>query len=595
MSLTTQVEHYAGSASGYSTVVSQALSDGVTDVVTKVIALRPDQAQYFSSMSVVTNRNGVTLDYSLPVLFVSRNTYPCLRGVFDIKDKYADPTSLVYATKYDPIYYIDKSGNDPKVMIKPDPSVLEPGYVTRVVIGTPNDNYGIVSHFPDNYVPLVVKYSAMRLLHAKETDVKEEIRLLEVDAKSASDSVSSQTNSISLIKADISTAIEGMSGFQDVFDEYLVNQAVYASSISGYVSEINSATSLFSSAVTSYNIDLATEMDQLSSSLSAYELDIDTLIGDIDTSSVVDELNDIRSHLVGFISSLGSAESVYSASVTTAFDEMTASVARLRLAVAEYTPRVDIVKSDVLGYVTEINAINNVVGTYVDNDEDIELAASKANQVNILTAKLNNKLSEKTLDDSKFESKMRTEADAIQAVMNGFGAKTKGAEYSLSSLTARVSAVIQSVSALSSQSATILGNVSAEKAFHDSEFAAKVKAIESRVQIIEQRFANVAAKTTTTISAIGAKTSSTISLSQLADASVASVMRNIEFIMAKISAYMKNAEIGMAVINGLAAGIQSINSQIAIKKESLAVMANQFSKISSEYSAFFDSLGGGAR
>jgi len=167
MSLTTQIEHYAGSTLGYSSVIAQAINDGIVDVVTKVIALRPDLSHYFSKTETITGSGGVALDYSLPILAVERNGYKCMPGTLDMKGRYIDPTSLLYATKFDPVYYIDKQGASSYVYIKPNPTITENGYVVKVTIGTANDNTSSITYFPSNMINLVVLYSSIRLLQAK--------------------------------------------------------------------------------------------------------------------------------------------------------------------------------------------------------------------------------------------------------------------------------------------------------------------------------------------------------------------------------------------------------------------------------------------
>ena len=177
MSFTAEIGHYAGSTSNYATPIAQWLTDAVKVVVARIGALAPDMLEQFATTAAVTDGNGVSLAAKGRVLMVERdassaaNTNDDLRTAkpvkLQFKNQLSSTSSLYYAPKEDPKYYVEAG----TLYIKPNPSAAEAGVVHHVAYGAVNDSNETIATFPDEFKKHVVLWVAMNVLHAKMVDM----------------------------------------------------------------------------------------------------------------------------------------------------------------------------------------------------------------------------------------------------------------------------------------------------------------------------------------------------------------------------------------------------------------------------------------
>ena len=184
MSFTAEIGHYAGSTSSYATPIAQWLTDAVKVVVVRIGALAPDMLEQFATTVAITDGNGVNLAAKGKILMVERdasssaNTNDDLRTAkpvkLQFKNQLSSTSSLYYAPKEDPKYYVEAG----TLYIKPTPSAAEAGVVHHVTYGALNDTNETIAYFPDEFKKHVVLWVAMNVLHAKMVDM---IALLPTD------------------------------------------------------------------------------------------------------------------------------------------------------------------------------------------------------------------------------------------------------------------------------------------------------------------------------------------------------------------------------------------------------------------------------
>lgn len=181
-----RVEALTGIDIGGSTIpsnddISYFIIDGIRDVAEKLRDTNPKALQLLAQTESVTAATGLEVNGNF-VLDVSRlngtpTGYRQARRVSRTEALRAmDPTSLHYATKHNPVYYIDNVGDDTLLFIKPDPSTgNDAGYVTHVKFEDVDDAVSPatltyaktgIGNMPSEYERLVVIYAALKALEA---------------------------------------------------------------------------------------------------------------------------------------------------------------------------------------------------------------------------------------------------------------------------------------------------------------------------------------------------------------------------------------------------------------------------------------------
>jgi hypothetical protein len=153
--------------------ILQWLRDGCYDVLTKaVIKSGPEEVWKFVVKSGnVVNGTPVDVDEIRTIAGVVRNSVFATKGMWGLKDKYADTNSIYAAVANSPIWYLD---ND-TLIIKPNPSGGEPAnyyYAPEYAIAAWDGEGGVssINNYPSEYYYYVMLYAAIQVLSRKMLD-----------------------------------------------------------------------------------------------------------------------------------------------------------------------------------------------------------------------------------------------------------------------------------------------------------------------------------------------------------------------------------------------------------------------------------------
>ena len=160
------------------TEITQFIQDGVIDVISKVLELKPEEASLFSRVDYDTG-SGQTVN-SGQIINVTRehDNTTVLRPADRIpaKDRYdaQDTNSLKYRSKYNPAYYM----LDKKVHVLPTAGSSGNRGVINFIdydIAIDEDETGTnLENFPSKYYRLVVLYGAIKTVESKLSHVAQE-------------------------------------------------------------------------------------------------------------------------------------------------------------------------------------------------------------------------------------------------------------------------------------------------------------------------------------------------------------------------------------------------------------------------------------
>ena len=159
------------------TEFSQFLNDGVIDVTSRCVRLRPQDIDSFTRESSEQTSNGFNPG-TRSIVSVIRESgtnnqwYPCAKKPIGLQYRVTDPESLHFASKYSPVYMITQNRN---VHVYPEPSadgddtfkVLYVNYSPEESDGTALDHASTgIKWFPDDKVYLVVLYASIKSLES---------------------------------------------------------------------------------------------------------------------------------------------------------------------------------------------------------------------------------------------------------------------------------------------------------------------------------------------------------------------------------------------------------------------------------------------
>ena len=162
---------------------STFLNDGVIDVTSKVIMLRPQDREFFIRESSTTASNGLDIG-GASIISVIREAgadgdtdgstawRSCRKISAAMQSRVVDVDSLHFASKYNPVYAIDDNG---VVNVYPIPDGTDDGFRAYYINNVPAETDGTaldhastgIKYFPNDKIYLVVLYAAIKSLEAK--------------------------------------------------------------------------------------------------------------------------------------------------------------------------------------------------------------------------------------------------------------------------------------------------------------------------------------------------------------------------------------------------------------------------------------------
>ena len=179
--------------------LDQFLKDGVIDVTSKHLAIRPQDAFLFMRISSASTSQASLSAASGKVISVLRESGTnddwrnCREISPGLQSNVTDTNSLHYASKYNPAYFVSEEG---AILVYPVPSSGGANsYKVYYVNGEPKDqtnnaallhSHSDIKYFPEDKVYLVVTYAAIKSLEAKlafytiEEEDEELVRALQV-------------------------------------------------------------------------------------------------------------------------------------------------------------------------------------------------------------------------------------------------------------------------------------------------------------------------------------------------------------------------------------------------------------------------------
>ena len=194
---------------------STFLNDGVADVTSRWLAIRPQDVDDFLRESSEQTSNGFNPGTN-KIISVIRESgtdnewYPCTKESISLQYRVTDPTSLHYASKFNPVYMNSQNRN---IHVFPAPSSAgNDTFKVLYVNSSPEETDGSaldhastgIKWFPEDKVYLVVLYASIRSIQAKMADTT--ISNLSISAVPP-DVPSLTTVTFNSIDADLDSAI----------------------------------------------------------------------------------------------------------------------------------------------------------------------------------------------------------------------------------------------------------------------------------------------------------------------------------------------------------------------------------------------------
>ena len=166
-----------GSSTPTQDELSQFLKDGVIDVTSKHLAIRPQDANMFIKVSSEQTSNGLDINGAKIVSVVRESGTDndwrnCREIPIGLQSNVTDTNSLHYSSKYNPSYMVDENGT---ISVFPapdsDPDAFKVYYVNNLPVDKGGNSlvytHSDIKYFSDDKVYLVVIYAAIKTLEAK--------------------------------------------------------------------------------------------------------------------------------------------------------------------------------------------------------------------------------------------------------------------------------------------------------------------------------------------------------------------------------------------------------------------------------------------
>ena len=157
--------------------LSQFLSDGVIDVTTRWLAVRPGDVELFAAAEEFTSGNGVDLKGARIISVIRENGVnnqwrSCRKIAASSQYDVTDKESLEYASSTNPAYMVDENG---LVSVFPTPGADPNAFKVYYVNNIPQDDGGAalahddttIKYFPNDKIYLVIMYAGLRLIQTQ--------------------------------------------------------------------------------------------------------------------------------------------------------------------------------------------------------------------------------------------------------------------------------------------------------------------------------------------------------------------------------------------------------------------------------------------
>ena len=157
--------------------LSQFLSDGVIDVTTRWLAVRPGDVELFAAAEEFTSGNGVDLKGARIISVIRENGVnnqwrSCRKIAASSQYDVTDKESLEYASSTNPAYMVDENG---LISVFPTPGADPNAFKVYYVNNIPQDDGGAalahddttIKYFPNDKIYLVIMYAGLRLIQTQ--------------------------------------------------------------------------------------------------------------------------------------------------------------------------------------------------------------------------------------------------------------------------------------------------------------------------------------------------------------------------------------------------------------------------------------------
>ena len=157
--------------------LSQFLSDGVIDVTTRWLAVKPADVELFAAAEEFTSGNGVDLKGARIISVIRENGVnnqwrSCRKIAASNQYDVTDKESLEYASSTNPAYMVDENG---LINVFPIPGADPNAFKVYYVNNIPQDDGGsalahddtTIKYFPNDKIYLVIMYAGLRLIQTQ--------------------------------------------------------------------------------------------------------------------------------------------------------------------------------------------------------------------------------------------------------------------------------------------------------------------------------------------------------------------------------------------------------------------------------------------
>lgn len=156
--------------------LTQVLKDGVLEVTSKWLQIKPNETFRFQCEHAESTTQGAITQAEVTRVLRETGTDEDWRACKQIdpgmQSKVTDIESMDYASKYNPVYYID---NNNSINVLPVPGASNNAYKVYYINDSPQRDDGTalvasdvtIKFFPKFLISLVVKYAALKSIEAK--------------------------------------------------------------------------------------------------------------------------------------------------------------------------------------------------------------------------------------------------------------------------------------------------------------------------------------------------------------------------------------------------------------------------------------------